>query len=230
MLFFSCMCALACGSPASCNSTGSKFYAQGKYKEATQNFLRQVDLATGEGDQASLRVGLNNLALTALRLGKPLEANAWIQVARDRIGDDSITMHNLKLIRGELSHRAGSNLIGTYQRYAGYGRWSRLDIRMNNDRTVHLTFNIVRYGIVPSADYVGPAALGTLEADAELRDGHLEAAYAGDKHVTCRFSLQPGELKIVVPNQDMPIQCKSWGGYNIDLNGTFWLVEEGLAQ
>ena len=230
MLIFSSMCALACGSPASCNTSGSKLYAQGKYKEATQRFLRQVDLATGTDDRASLRMGLNNLALTAIRLRKPLEANAWIQVARDRIGDDSITKHNLALIQGELSHHVGSNLVGIYQRYAGYGRWSRLAIRMNANSTAHLTFNIVRYGRVSSADQVGPAALGTLESDAVLKDGHLEAAYAGDENVTCRFFLQPGALKMVVPNQDMPAQCKSWGGYSTNLDGTFWLVEEGLAQ
>ena len=101
---------------------------------------------------------------------------------------------------------------------------------MNDDSTVYLTFKIVRYGRVPSADYVGPAALGALEAKAELKDGHLQAAYAGDGDQMCRFLLQPGELKIVVLNQDQSAHCKSWGGYNTYLDGTFWLVEEGLLQ
>jgi hypothetical protein len=230
MLFCFYSHALACGSPANCNAAGTKLYVQGKYEDAARFFLRQVDLATGEKDQASLRIGLNNLAMTALRLGKPFEANAWAQVARDRFGDDSITMHNLASIQSEPSHQTSSNLNGTYQRYQGYGRWSRLDVHTNVDGTLRLNFNIVRYGIVPSASYVGPAASGTLEANAVFKNGHLEAAYAGSENVTCRLPLQPSKLAIVIPNQDPSVHCNSWGGHNTYLDGTFWLVEEGLAQ
>lgn len=216
--------AFTCDSPSSCNAAGSKLYAQGKYTAAMKSFERQVDLATGEGDENSLRVGLNNLALSADRLGRPLEAHAWLQVAMQRFPEDGATQHNLALVRKRMpTLQPGGVISGIYRRYAGYGKWSVLRVRSIGGGSYQLQFDIFRYGKAPSADAFGPAAAGELEAHSMLVNGRLEASYSPWGESPCNFHLELTELALNIPPQDMPSRCE-FGGQGIHLNGKFWLT------
>ena len=214
--------AQSCNSASDCNLKGTKLYEQGKIVKAIALFEKQADFATGKDDEKNLRTALNNLALANLKIGNVLFANAWIQEAKERYADDKATLFNYELIEKKLkTTEMPSSITGTYSRYAGYGRWSTLEITESKKGKVSINLYIERYGLVESAEESGPAAYWKLSANGSLDVDKLTIKYEGEGKTKCEIAMKWEDIRIVAPDQNLPEQCQL-GGYNTYVDGTYW--------
>jgi tetratricopeptide (TPR) repeat protein len=224
VIFFPCgAVAQNCNSASDCNSKGTKLYAQSKFVQAIKYFEKQADLATGKEDKINLRTALNNLAIANLKIGNVLLANAWIQEAKDLYADDKATSFNYELIEKELKKtNIPSSITGTFSRYAGYGRWSTLEIVELKKGKLRIELYLQRFGLVESAEWSGPAAYWELSADVFLAENNLTIKYQGSDEKECAIRMKrENEIKIVAPWQDLTERCET-GGYNTYVHGTYW--------
>lgn len=223
-IFFPCgAIAQICSSASDCNSKGTKLYTQGKFVQAIEYFEKQADLATGKEDKLNLRTALNNLAIANLKIGNVLLANAWIQEAKELYADDKATSFNYELIGKELKKtNIPSSITGTYSRYAGYGRWSTLEIVEPKEGKLSIELYLQRFGLVKSAEESGPAAYWELSADGFLTEKNLIIKYQGIDKKECEIRMKrEDDIKIVAPWQDLTEKCQT-GGYNSYVHGTYW--------
>jgi hypothetical protein len=217
--------AQSCISANDCNSKGTVFYNQGKYKKAIKLFIKQADLATGKEDKNNLRVALNNLALANLKLGNVLLANAWIQVAKEYYTDDKITLFNYALITKQLNKiNKPLAITGRYSRYAGYGEWSNLEIKELKKGIFKVHLYLQRYGVIESAEESGPAAYWDLYADGYLDGDNLIIKYKGLNEKDCAITMEKENIKFVAPRHNLNEECET-GGYNTYVDGTYWLTD-----
>ena len=228
VIFFPCgAVAQSCNSASDCNSKGTKLYSQGKYVQAIKYFEKQADLATGKEDKKNIRIALNNLALANLKIGNVLLANAWIQVSNEFYDGDSdkSTIYNYELIEKELRKISiPSTITGTYNRYAGYGRWNTLEIVELKKGTLKVHLYLQRYGFVESAEESGPAAYWDLFADGSLDKDNLVIKYEGIDAKECTIKMRRENIKFVAPDHKLAERCEV-GGYNTYVHGTYWLTD-----
>ena len=218
-----------CDSGATCNAAAKAALENGDREAALRAFLRQVDLATGErrtngNDDALICDGFENLARLSIALGKPLRGNAWGQVARLKCMPNP----DLQARAGDLRNMVAPDPIaGLYWSYAGYGQWSEMTLTDRGSGKFQVEWYVQRYGLVPSADAYGPAALWQFEGPGERIDGRFTVRYDGvgldGEGTPCALDFEVQPFALVVAT-DLPTQCQN-GGSSAYPRGTFWRVE-----
>jgi hypothetical protein len=77
------------------------------------------------------------------------------------------------------------------------------------------------------------SASGELGADANRPDSRIAtASFQGGDGTTCAFDLRlvdEGAVAVAWPTVPAPA-CMRWSGFNIDLDATYWRVEERLER
>jgi len=214
-----------CSTPQECNQRGTVLYSKGKYSQAIPYFLRQLDIAAGSHNDKQIQIALNNLALSYWKKGDKYFARAWVMVAQTcglypcENLDEATKVNANKILPAFNNEKRNQTISGTYRCYAGYGKWSTLQIKQINKTTFKAKFEIVRYGNVSSADDIGPAAYGCVVGFGKINGADLIFSYKSDiGNKSCNIHMEHKGLDIVIKEFKYDKGCE-FGGYNL-----IWMV------
>lgn len=222
---------ISCRTAEECNNLGTIEYKKKNYDLAKSYYLKQVDISEYNRQYDAAYLAYNNVALTYYQLGNPLMANAWVDLVIRRDPGNRSAKYNQALFKKDLPvDYAKTSFKGTYGKYAGLGQWSTLKILPLNNGEFEIELFSRRYGRVPSANFIGPAAFGILRGTGYIRNSLLILEYRKlqDK-ATCNVSFEVNGNYILASQHNHSMDC-SYGGANIYADGKYILLEHELPK
>jgi hypothetical protein len=209
-----------CDSEAQCGTLGTAAYKKGDYARAKDYFEQQVgqyeqsgrECARAQQTCRSIAAPYNNMALTLLKSGKPLQAQAWLDVAPQ----DSITDHNKEMVKRSLKDwKWPDSPEGEYWQYSGYGSWSTVTVSRDKDQwSIH--YDGLRF---PGAGMTSGPNMGDFDTDMPL--AAKKAVYSEDKGCTVTITFLPDS--VTLDEDSSKGECDGFG-YGVSANGTFQRV------
>lgn len=214
-----------CSSPENCDAKGAKLYKSGQFARSIPYFLKQLDLARGEGDKHQILDALNNLAVAHFNSGAKYFARSWIKVAQSISDEDAKTNTNAKLILPHVKSNDKPKIIsGVYQRYIGGGRWSVIDLDQTGRDTFEARLYIVRYGLVPTKEH-DPAIYQVLKGHGDISGAKLLLVYRSPFDRTCEMTMRADGIDIVLAQSAHKEKCE-FVGSNMYSKGRYYLIKK----
>jgi hypothetical protein len=203
----------ACGSVRECVVVGTTALRAGRMNTAEAAFERQAQLASCGGETPDVVLAHNNLAVLALRRGRPLEAQLWAGLALEAEPGSKFGARNVRDAHEAVAQLpSGEGVTGTY--------WCRWGDALGHDLVVEelpgsrIRFEVQAVKVVTCdpPDYRMGGATGTVD----LKEG-VAVWRTDDGGCTLRFTF--GADEVAVTQDGLPQHCGFGGEVNAD--GTY---------
>lgn len=198
---------------------GDEHYQQKQYSKAREQYESQVawsescDLPDG-----NIATAYNNVAMTYIREGDFLKANAWLSIAPD----DKKSIFNHNKIKDDIE-RARKSLsespAGEYWLYAGKSMWNAIKVTAPESGNYRMEFQGYYAGLV--AMY-GGINIGEFETTLPIKDGraHFDMS-KDDDHLDCVYDFIFSGTTLTA-NRLSGSNCGF--GHNVSADGTYQKV------
>lgn len=218
----------ACRDAADCNVAGTHALRAGRLDAAQTAFEREANFAwCGDRETPAVVLARNNLAVLALRRGRPLEARLWADLALKEDPGSGAARHNARLAAERVARLPpGAGVTGTYWcRWAGAVGHEMIVQELPGKR---IRFEVQAIHLVPSRacdppEYRMGGAMGIVDLKGRVAVWRTEEL--GGECVL-RFTFGPDE--VTVEQDGLPQQC-GFGG-DVGADGRYRRTSRGTPR